>query len=81
MSVFARMTHVGFAPVGIVPTKFAGTLVADENLRQEQENMTFLGRLGTVEDMASAVAYLCSNEAGYITGECLLVAGGQYAKL
>ncbi len=35
-------------------------------------------RLGTPEDVAAAVAFLCSVEAGFITGECLDVNGGFY---
>ena len=34
------------------------------------------GRLGTVEEMAAAAAFLCSERAGYITGVTLLVDGG-----
>ena len=34
------------------------------------------GRLGTVEEMAAAAAFLCSDRAGYITGVTLLVDGG-----
>jgi 3-oxoacyl-[acyl-carrier protein] reductase len=33
-------------------------------------------RLGTVEELAAAVAFLCSVPAGYITGTTLLVDGG-----
>lgn len=35
-----------------------------------------LGRAGTVEDVAGAVAFLLSGDASYITGECLHVCGG-----
>jgi 3-oxoacyl-[acyl-carrier protein] reductase len=34
------------------------------------------GRLGTVEELAAAAAFLCSGPAGYITGTTLLVDGG-----
>jgi 2-hydroxycyclohexanecarboxyl-CoA dehydrogenase len=37
-----------------------------------------LGRLGTPEDIAAACAFLCSEEAGYITGQQLNVNGAWY---
>jgi 3-oxoacyl-[acyl-carrier protein] reductase len=37
-----------------------------------------LGRLGAPEDIAHAVAFLASPQAGYITGETLHVNGGMY---
>jgi 3-oxoacyl-[acyl-carrier protein] reductase len=37
---------------------------------------TPLGRLGSPEDVAAAVRFLCSDEAGFVTGEVLLVDGG-----
>jgi NAD(P)-dependent dehydrogenase (short-subunit alcohol dehydrogenase family) len=36
-----------------------------------------LGRTGLVQDIAKAVAFLCSNEASYITGEAMNVSGGE----
>jgi len=37
-----------------------------------------LGRIGQPEDIAHAVKFLCSEEAGYITGHVLAVNGGMY---
>jgi NAD(P)-dependent dehydrogenase (short-subunit alcohol dehydrogenase family) len=34
------------------------------------------GRLGTGDDIAAACAFLCSEEAGYITGQVIGVNGG-----
>lgn len=36
-----------------------------------------LGRTGQTEDIAKAVAFLCSDEAAYITGEAMNVSGGE----
>jgi len=36
-----------------------------------------LGRVGTLEDIGAAVAFLAAPHAGYITGECLTIAGGR----
>ena len=35
-----------------------------------------LGHYGTMEDIAAGVLYLVSEEAGFVTGECLDVNGG-----
>jgi 3-oxoacyl-[acyl-carrier protein] reductase len=37
-----------------------------------------LGRLGTPEDIAHAVAFLASPQAAFVTGETLHVNGGMY---
>jgi enoyl-[acyl-carrier-protein] reductase (NADH) len=38
-----------------------------------------LGRMGTLEEVADAVLFLCSEHAGFITGSCLHVDGGHSA--
>ena len=51
-------------------------------LSEEQKKLLLgripLGRLGTPEDVAAAVAYLASPQAGYVTGAVLHINGGMY---
>jgi 3-oxoacyl-[acyl-carrier protein] reductase len=47
-----------------------------EALQAEITSRTPLGRFGTVDEIANAVAFLASDEAGYITGQVLAVDGG-----
>ena len=46
--------------------------------RNRSQNETALGRLGTPEECADVVAFLCSDRARHITGEIVKVDGGQY---
>jgi NAD(P)-dependent dehydrogenase (short-subunit alcohol dehydrogenase family) len=48
----------------------------DAGTREWWERRSPLGRRGAPSDIARAVAFLCSDEAGYITGETLVVDGG-----
>ena len=36
-----------------------------------------LGRLGSIADIANAALFLASDEAGYITGQTIVIDGGQ----
>ena len=36
------------------------------------------GRMGTIEEFGAACAFLCSAHAGYITGQNLLLDGGDF---
>ncbi|TMG45173.1 MAG: SDR family oxidoreductase [Chloroflexi bacterium] len=48
----------------------------DPSFREREVARTPLGRLGTPEDVAAAVVYFASTEAGFVTGQLLLVDGG-----
>jgi 3-oxoacyl-[acyl-carrier protein] reductase len=52
------------------------TEVLPEDVQQAILANTPLARLGTPEDVAGAVRFLCSDEASFVTGEVLLVDGG-----
>jgi len=51
--------------------------LAEDQVKKMVENVP-LGRLGRVDDVAQAVAFLCSPGAAYITGATLHVNGGLY---
>jgi len=52
------------------------TAVLSDEFKQTAVKMIPLGRVGTPEDIANSVAFLASEEAGYITGHVLNVNGG-----
>ena len=52
------------------------TAVLNEELKQNMTKNIPLGRAGSPEDIASAVNFLASEEASYITGHVLNVNGG-----
>ncbi|XWS12899.1 hypothetical protein CRYUN_Cryun37aG0129700 [Craigia yunnanensis] len=66
---------------GFVPTRFAAYITANEATKKSFEKMTLLNRLGTTEEIAAATAFLASDDASYITGETLIVAGGTPSRL
>jgi 3-oxoacyl-[acyl-carrier protein] reductase len=59
---------------GFIETAMTSTLPDD--LKQNALKMIPLGRIGSPDDVANCVAFLASEEAGYITGHVLNVNGG-----
>ena len=62
--------------VGSVETSALETVLTDESLRTHMEQATPLKRLGTPEDIAAGVLYLCSPAGSYLTGKLLEIDGG-----
>lgn len=71
-----RKVTVNAITPGFIETDMTNEL--SEKARQELTTQIPLGRLGQSEDIAQAVIFLASEQAGYITGQVLGVNGGMY---
>ncbi len=82
---FIRAAALEFSPYGITVNGVEPGNVLTEAIREHRsaayirsmEEAVPLGRLGTPDDVATAVLFLASEEAGYITGTTSVVDGGQ----
>lgn len=74
--VGSRGITVNVVAPGFIDTEM--TQVLPEATREAMLGQIALARLGDVADIAKAVAFLASPDAGYITGETLHVNGGMY---
>lgn len=72
----SRQITVNCVAPGFIDTDMTSEL--NEALIQSMLNAVPLARLGKPEDIAAAVNFLASEEAGYITGTVLEVNGGMY---
>jgi 3-oxoacyl-[acyl-carrier protein] reductase len=74
--VASRNITVNVVAPGFIDTDMTREL--DESQRSALLGGIPMARLGTAADIAAAVAFLASQEAGYITGQTLHVNGGMY---
>lgn len=74
--VGSRNITVNSVAPGFIDTDMTRAL--PEEHRKALLNNIPLARLGSAEEIAGAVAFLCSDDAAYVTGETLHVNGGMY---
>ena len=78
-SLARELASRGITANAVAPGVVPETGMTDSLTEQQQEQMIAtvpLGRAGTPEDVAHAVAFLASDQAAYITGQVLSVDGG-----
>lgn len=71
-----RITVNSVAP-GAVLTDMTASWLRDEEARAWVESLTPLGRLGEPQDIADIVAFIASDDAGWMTGNWVNASGGQ----
>lgn len=85
LEALTRYLAVELAPRGIVVNSVAGGLVDTDAIKNFPRRETMIenaqaripmGRLGTPEDLARVVGFLCSDDAGWICGQTLIADGG-----
>src|SRR5438874_4179935 len=84
IEAFTRATALDLAPYGIRVNAIApGSIVTvplSEADQRERGKTIPVGRMGTPDEIAAAVAFLASDDARYITGQTLAVDGGLLAQ-
>jgi NAD(P)-dependent dehydrogenase (short-subunit alcohol dehydrogenase family) len=74
-----KITVNGISP-GPVATEMNAPLTRDPELNQQFISRIPLGRWGKVEEVGDLAVYLCSEEAGFITGTDIVIDGGWTAQ-
>jgi 3-oxoacyl-[acyl-carrier protein] reductase len=76
MEIASRNITVNAVAPGFIQTPM--TDVLSDQVKADLKTRIPLGRLGSVRDVATAIVFLASDEAGYITGHVLDINGGMY---
>lgn len=77
-SLSSELGNLGYR-INVVAPGFIDTKMNNNLSKAEKDDlaeMTPLQRLGTMDDVANAIAFLCSENASFITGQTLYVDGG-----
>jgi NAD(P)-dependent dehydrogenase (short-subunit alcohol dehydrogenase family) len=74
---YAPAVRVNAVAPGMIRTGLTSVLLDGiDGLVEHYERITPLDRVGTPEDVADVICFLCSDEARFITGQTLVVDGG-----
>ena len=86
LNQLTRVMALALAPYGIrvnaigpgsIMTEMLAAVATDETARRKVLSRTPLGRIGDPEEIAAIAAFLCSEDASYVTGQCIYADGGR----
>lgn len=81
MELAAEGIRVNLVAPGVIKTKFSNLLWENDNENEYFKSATHMKRLGEAHELGGIVSFLCSDDASYVTGENIAVAGGYYCSL
>ncbi len=73
---YAPTIRVNCVSPGLIETPLTTMVTSNPDWRAAAEQGTPLGRVGSADDVAAVIAFLCSDDAAYVTGQNIVVDGG-----
>ncbi len=73
-----RRINVNMVAPGIIETDFTAAAREHEGLVEFISGQTALGRIGKPDDIGGVVAFLCSDEARWVTAQRIEASGGMF---
>lgn len=73
---YAPTIRVNCVSPGLIATPLTALVTSNDEWRAAAESSTPLRRVGTTDEVAQVVAFLCSDAAAYITGQNIVIDGG-----
>eukprot|EP00127_Corallochytrium_limacisporum_P006635 Clim_evm14s232 gene=Clim_evmTU14s232 len=81
MSCADRQIRVNGVAPGVIRTRMSSVFWKDPEAEKASGSQAFLQRIGEPHEMGGTIAFLCSDDAGYINGETIVASGGSPSRM
>lgn len=81
MELASNKIRVNCVCPGIIKTKFSQAMWANPDILDEVNKQIPMSRVGEPDEIAGIVSFMASDDASYLTGESVAVAGGMFSRL